>query len=179
MIRLFVGIQIPENASNQLILIQNGLPEARWVAPDNMHITLRFIGEVDENVAEDLAKALEVVRVQPYALSLVGVGTFGRPPHSLWAGVKDHPQGTLTDLHRTIDGVLIRAGLEPEHRKYQPHVTLARFRRGAVSQFRFADYLEAHADLKVETFEGLGFTLFESVITHRGPMYNPLIKYHN
>lgn len=177
MIRIFAGIPIPENLTKTLVPLQNGIPEARWVAPENMHITLRFIGDVDENLAEEYAQALDVVSVEPFEATLTSVGTFGRPPHSLWIGVEDHPKGALTQLHKTIDGVLIRAGLEPERRKYTPHMTLARFGKRHAPHARLANHLEAHADLKIESFPVSGFTLFQSVITHHGANYNPLYQY--
>ena len=177
MIRLFVGIPIPDHISKSLTSLQNGVPGARWVEPRNMHITLRFIGEVDENIAEDIAQALDSVSTHPFEIALTGIGTFGRPTHTLWAGVEEDPKGTLGGLHRTIDGVLIRTGLEPERRKYSPHMTLARFARRSGAQARLPQYLETHTDLMVDRFCVTGFTLYESQITHRSIIYNPLYQY--
>ena len=169
MIRLFVGLALSDLHRQRLVHLSAGVEGARWVAAENLHITLRFIGEVDEDVGEDLAQALHGVRSDPFDVTLKGVGTFGHPPHSVWAGVVDTPSGALAHLHANVESALVRAGLKPEGRKYTPHVTLARFRHVKAGQL--AGFLETNVDLAYEPFSVTGFTLFESHLSPRGAQY--------
>lgn len=169
MIRLFVGLTLPDPHRQRLAQLGFGMEGARWVVAQNLHITLRFIGEVDEDVAEDLAQALDGVTADPFEVSIKGVGTFGHPPHSVWAGVGDQPPGALAHLHGNVESALVRAGLEPEGRKYTPHITLARFRH--VKAAHLAGFLEGGADLDLEPFPVTGFTLFQSHLSPHGAQY--------
>lgn len=175
MIRLFVGLALPEEHRRQLSLMSHGIEGARWVAPENLHITLRFIGEVDEDVAEELAQALDGVRAEPFALSIEGLGTFGHPPHAVWAGVEDLSAGRLAALQASIESTMVRQGLEPEHRKFTPHVTLARFRK--VNMARVARFLEGSGDLKLPPFEVGGFSVFRSHLRPEGAQYEQVADY--
>jgi len=176
MIRLFAGIAVPDSHRQQLAAMQNGIKGARWVEPHNLHLTLRFIGEVDESVAEDLTTALDVVRADPFELTLKDIGTFGRPPHSVWAGVEDAPAGALGHLQSVVESIVVRAGLAAEGRKFSPHVTLARF-KPSISQERLGAFVEAHAGLALPPFEVNGFTLFESHLSHLGAQYAAYAEY--
>lgn len=175
MIRLFVGLPLPEDCRRQLSLMSHGIDGARWVAPENLHITLRFIGEVDEDVAEDLAQALDAVTARPFDLTIQGLGTFGHPPHALWAGVVDPTGGALAGLQANVESALVRAGLEPEHRKFIPHVTLARFRKANMG--RVARLLEGSGDLKLDPFAVTGFSLFRSHLRPEGAEYEQVVDY--
>ncbi len=176
MIRLFAGLALPNGHRQQINLIQNGLKDARWVAPENLHVTLRFIGEVDEDVVDELSGALDDVRAEPFTLTIQGLGTFGRPPSSVWAGVEDTPAGALAHLQAKVESVLVRSGLPPEGRKYTPHVTLARLRKSP-GALRLGDYMESHGALVLPAFEVTGFTLFESRLSHQGAHYSALAEY--
>lgn len=176
MIRLFAGLALPESHRRQLATMQNGLKGARWVEPHNLHITLRFIGEVDESVGADLSAALDAVRVQPFELRLKDIGTFGRPPHSVWVGVEDTPGGALAHLHSVVESIMVRAGLVAEGRKFSPHVTLARFKK-TISQERLGAFVAAHAGCALAPFEVSGFTLFESHLSHLGAQYAAFAEY--
>jgi len=176
MVRLFAGLTLPDSHRQQLALMQHGIKDARWVEPRNLHLTLRFIGEVDESVAEDVVAALDAVRAEPFALSLKDIGTFGRPPHSVWAGAEDSPSGALAHLQSTVESVVVRAGLVAEGRKFIPHVTLARFKKNT-SQERLGVFVAAHAGLALPPFEVHGFTLFQSHLSHLGAQYEPYAEY--
>ena len=176
MIRLFAGIALPESHRQQLALMQNGIKGARWVEPHNLHMTLRFIGEVDESVAEDLSAALDAVCAQPFELTLKDIGTFGRPPHSVWVGCEDAPSGALAHLQSAVESIVVRAGLAAEGRKFSPHVTLARFKK-TITQQRLGVFIAAHAGLTLSPFEVNGFTLFESHLSHLGAQYAPFAEY--
>ena len=176
MIRLFVGLSLPQSHRQELSLMQNGLKDARWVEAQNLHMTLRFIGEVDEGVAEDVSAALETVDADPFALTLKDIGTFGRPPHSVWVGAQDSPSGALAHLQSTVESIVVRAGLVAEGRKFSPHVTLARVKK-SLGPDRLAGYVAAHADLALPPFEVNGFTLFQSHLSHLGAQYTPYAEY--
>jgi 2'-5' RNA ligase len=155
-----------------------GVAGARWQDDDQLHLTLRFIGEVDGRTAEDVAEALSAIRATALDLRLEGVGTFDRKGvvDTLWAGVA--PREPLAALHRKIDRALIARGLPPEGRAYRPHITLARFGRagGAVGTF-----LADQNGLRSDPFAIGCFALFESRIGHGGARYREVSRYrlHN
>jgi RNA 2',3'-cyclic 3'-phosphodiesterase len=171
MLRLFVGLALPPETKLRLSLISTGVPGARWVDPGNYHVTLRFIGEVDEGVAGDIDAALERIRAKPFALVLSGVGQFG--DRMLWAGVEKNP--ALLHLREKVESALVRVGLEPEARRYAPHVTLARL-RGA-SETRLQAYIQEHALFRAEPFAVDRFSLIASYLTKSGAIYEDQADY--
>src|SRR5215469_9521767 len=117
MIRLFVALEIPDAVRTRLMLLQGGVPGARWASDEQMHLTLRFVGEVDENVAHDIDDALAGIRAPAFALELAGVGEFGgKNPRALWAGVRGGD--ALLHLQKKVETALQRIGLTPEERKF-------------------------------------------------------------
>ena len=172
--RLFVGLRPPEPIRTQLLGLMGGLPGARWQSDEQLHCTLRYIGEVERPVAEDVALALGAVRFAPFELAVAGVGEFdsrGRP-NALWAGLRPHE--TVTQLHHKIDQALVRAGLAPERRAYLPHITLARMNAQAGANERF---LEAHAGLASPPFTVDSFLLYESHLGREGASYEAIERY--
>jgi 2'-5' RNA ligase len=169
MVRLFTAVPLPETVRQQLMLASGGVPGARWSEPHNMHITLRFIGEVDRGLAEDCALALENIAAAPFPLTISGVGQFGAGKHArvLWAGVEKSP--SLDHLHNKIESALVRTGLEPEPRKFSPHITLARLKDSPKE--RLAGYLQAHAGLQVGPFPVDRFILYSSWPGKQAPAY--------
>src|SRR5438045_9204640 len=124
MLRLFVGIEFPPELKLHLSLLETGIRGAKWVDAGNLHLTLRFIGEVDEGVAADIDEALAHVRARRFTLQLAGAGVFGGgKPRALWVGGERHPD--LVALRDKIEQALIRTGLEPEPRKSAHPETLA------------------------------------------------------
>ena len=128
MIRLFVAVPLPAVLRQSLVAISTGVPGARWTQPDNLHLTLRFIGEVAEPDFHDIAEVLSFVDGRPFQVRVRGVGQFGdrKRARVLWAGVE--PNDELQRLRTRIDNLLGRVGIEPEGRKFTPHVTLARLK---------------------------------------------------
>ena len=175
MLRLFVGVELPDPVKQALVLAQGGVEGARWQTAEQLHLTLRFIGNVDRRVAEDVRDALARVAFAPFQVALAGVGLFGKPrsPRALYAGVVD-PQ-PLKALRDRIEQALVRSGLEPERRKYKPHVTLARFagRRPG----RLESYLASHAGLTAKPFTLTRFALFSSHLSHNGARYEVIDGY--
>jgi len=172
--RLFVGLRPPEPIRTQLLGLMGGLPGARWQSDEQLHLTLRFIGEVDRPRAEDAALALAGVQFPAFDLALAGVGMFdarGRP-NAVWAGVRPHDE--LARLHRKVDQAMVRAGLEPERRAYLPHVTLARMNAPAGAADR---WLADHAALASEPFRCDALILFESHLGREGASYAAVARY--
>ncbi len=172
--RLFVGLRPPAAVRAQLLALMGGVTGARWQDDAQLHLTLRFIGEVERPMAEDVAVALSNVHFPPLALALAGVGQFdsrGRP-NALWAGV--HPHGPLAELHKKVDQALVRCGLAPERRAYLPHITLARMNVAAGPTDRF---LESHAGLASAPFTLDHFLLFASTLGREGARYEAVERY--
>lgn len=169
MLRTFVALSIPEDVVDQLTWMQAGLPGARWVDPENLHLTLRFVGEVEGHVFEAIARALEGVAVPPFPLTLAGLGHFPPrgQPRNVWVGVA--PSEPLTRLRDRVERAVVAAGVAPEHRKFHPHVTLARL-RGTPSA-RVGRYLAEHALYRSSTYEVASFHLCTSRLHHDGPVY--------
>jgi 2'-5' RNA ligase len=174
MLRLFVGIGFPPELKLRLSLLCSGVPGARWVDPGNFHLTVRFIGEIGEDVAADIDDALSRLRARRFTLQLAGTGVFGGDkPHSLWAGVERTPE--LLGLRDKVEQSLIRAGLPPEPRKFAPHVTLARLRNPPLDKLH--EFLVAHAQFRAEPLPVEGFSLIASFQTKAGSVYEGQAEY--
>lgn len=172
--RLFVGLRPPPPIRRQLLDMMGGVPGARWQDDAQLHITLRFIGEIERHQAEDVALALGQLRCPAPQVALSGVGQFdtrGRP-NAVWAGVRPHE--ALAALHRKVDQALVRIGLLPERRAYLPHITLARLGAGAGTTDRF---LADHAGLASASFGFPHFLLYESHLGHQGAGYDIVERY--
>ena len=169
--RLFVAIRPPEPIRDRLIDAMDDSPELRWVGDDNLHLTLRFIGEVERPRADDIAQALQRVRADRFELRLAGVGLFERRNGgTLWAGIE--PKAPVAALAAKVERAVQQAGLEPERRAFMPHITLARWnRRNAEAVDAF---LRRNADLGSKTFDVDSFILFESKLSRHGPHYEQI-----
>jgi len=173
--RLFVAIAMPEDVADRLFDLMDGIDAARWVDPDDLHLTLRFAGDLDGGAAEDLAAALAAVRAPAFELRLSGFGHFGggRRLRALWAAVEPVP--ALALLQGRIEAAARRAGLEPEGRRFVPHVTLARFggpRSGeTVAEDEVTRWIADHSPFAAGPFTVREAVLFESFLGRHGPHY--------
>ena len=167
--RLFTALEIPRNAAMSLSLLRGGLPGARWIDVENYHITLRFIGDVPENLAGDLDAELTTVGGGPLELSLAGVGAFGEGAdiHAVWAGVEEN-EG-LKRLARACEIAARRAGVKAETRAYKPHVTLAYLRRPNPAEV--AAWIQENNLLRTEPFRVTSFGLYSSWQSDQGSWY--------
>ena len=157
--RLFTGVEIPSDIGQALAMLRGGLPGARWITPDNYHLTLRFIGDVDDMIAQEVALMLGRVRRAAFDLHLEGLTSFGgRRPRAVVASVV--PAQALLELQVEHERLMQRIGLEAEGRKYTPHVTLARLRDS--SSLDVADYLSARGYFRTAPFPVARFVLFSS-----------------
>jgi 2'-5' RNA ligase len=168
-IRLFAAIAVPEHIAEGLQRRQQGLPGARWRPLEAMHITLRFVGEVAENVARDLDAELSTVGGPAFDLTLAGVGAFGdgEDIDAVWAGVED--SAPLKALRARCESAARRAGIKPDTRAYKPHVTLAYLRRPDPA--RVAAWIQGHNLLKSPPFRVMDFGLWSSWQTDEGSAY--------
>jgi 2'-5' RNA ligase len=172
--RLFVAIRPPEQIRDLLIDAMDEGPEFRWQDDEQLHLTLRFVGEVDRPAADDLADALGQIRSPRFSVRINGVGRFEqRSSGALWAGVE--PKEPLGALAAKIERVCQSAGLEPERRAFHPHITLARW-KGRRSR-EVADFLERHRGLISNPFEVKSFMLFESRLSRHGAHYEETATY--
>jgi RNA 2',3'-cyclic 3'-phosphodiesterase len=166
--RLFTGLEIPSDVAQSLGMMRGGLPGARWIDPENYHLTLRFIGDIDDALAGEIAIMLGRVQRGAFELRLDGLSSFGgRKPRAVVAGAKQIP--ALMELQAEQERLMQRLGLDPEGRKYIPHVTLARLRDSSSQQV--ADYLAARAHYRSSSFQVSRFVLFSSRASVGGGPY--------
>lgn len=166
--RLFTGLEIPDDIRQSLSLLRGGIHGARWIDPENYHLTLRFIGDVDDVVAREVIFTLGRVRRGNFELQLNGVSSFGsRKPRAVVATVKPSP--AVMELQAEHERLMQRIGIEPEGRKYTPHVSLARLRESSNRQV--ADYLALRAPFRSPPFKVSRFVLFSSRASIGGGPY--------
>ena len=166
--RIFTGLEIPDNVRGTLDMMRGGLPGARWIDPENYHLTLRFIGDVDDVTAHEVASLLGQVRRREFELRFDSLTSFGgRRPRAVVATLAQTP--ALMELQAEHERMMQRIGLEPEGRKYTPHVTLARLRDSSSRQV--ADYLASRALLQPLPFKVSRFVLFSSRMSVGGGPY--------
>jgi 2'-5' RNA ligase len=174
MTRLFVALRLPAPVREVLLGAMGGVERARWQDEAQLHLTLRFVGEIDAPLANDLAAALGRVDAAPFDLRIAGVGHFERKGRAtaLWAGVATSEP--LLALQHKVERVCQRVGLEPEGRKFAPHVTLARLNTSAGP---IGGWLAAHGALVAPPWRVEEFRLYESVLTPAGSAYEPVVNY--
>ena len=172
--RLFVAIRPPEEVRDLLIDAMDDSPALRWVGDEQLHLTLRFIGEVERPMANDIAAALDRLRSSNFQIRISGAGKFEkRSGGALWAGVE--PKTPVVGLAAKVERALQQVGLEPEHRAFSPHITLARWNRRdseAVEAF-----LRRNSDLHSDPFDVDRFILFESKLSRHGPHYEEVAAF--
>jgi len=172
--RLFVAIRPPEEIRALLLGTMGGIGGARWQSDDQLHLTLRFVGDVDRHMARDVDAALGALHHPGFDIAIDGLGQFDRrgQPETIWAGVA--PRAPLERLNNKVEQALLRVGLAPETRAYLPHITLARLNRhsGPVR-----DFVAARGGLASPPFSINAFGLFESVLAPEGAVYTEIARY--
>jgi len=157
--RLFVGLELPEMVRVRLGMVRGPLPGARWIDPEDMHITLRFAGDIDNRQADELVGFLDGIATTPFEVMIREVGAFGgREPRSVHAGVE--PSEDLDLLQRAVERACRSAGLPPEPRAFKPHVTLARLR--GTKPDLVARFLGSRGSLAIGPITVDRFVLFSS-----------------
>lgn len=173
--RLFVGLDLPWELRVRLSELYTGLPGARWVPAENLHLTIRFVGEVTPNQAEDIDLALAALRCRRTGLDMSGVGTVSRAGRevALWAGIARNP--ALNHLQSKVETAMQRAGMPPEKRRFAPHVTLARLDN--VVEAKLATYLQANNLFRFGPVEIDHLTLFSSQLGKEASVYTAEVDY--
>jgi 2'-5' RNA ligase len=168
--RLFVSLELPSSVRQRLGELDPHLPGVRWLAPEQMHLTLSFLGNVSTHIQESLSEKLRAISWKSFFLPLVGVGAFpgkGRP-NVIWIGVgRGHPH--LFQLHKRVQEAALAAGLEPDLRSFHPHITIARCRD--VSSETIRPFLKAHAAFDAGMIHVESFCLNSSELTPSGAVY--------
>ena len=166
--RLFVALAIPDDVAQAMAQVQHGVPGARWQSREQLHLTLRFIGDVDGVSGAAIRDALAGIEAPAFTLSPHSAGEFGgKHPHALWAGVR--ASEALSHLQRKVETAVQRAGIAADRQKYTPHVTLARLSRPNIG--RVVDWLSDHALFSAPAFPVAGFILYSSQLTSDGSIY--------
>lgn len=175
MIRLFVGIGLPEDIRARLAGLCGGVPGARWVPPENFHLTLRFIGEVPKGEMEDIHHALIGVRTRRFDLAISGVGHFetSGQARALWVRIEKNQE--LSALQSRVESALVRVGLEPEERRFMPHITLGRLRDTPLQ--RVSSFLAHNNMFRAGPVPVDSFSLFSSFRKPEGPIYREEAEY--
>jgi 2'-5' RNA ligase len=166
--RLFVALPLPQSVAQSLLLIQGGVPGARWQSREQLHLTLRFIGEVDNQTAILLDEVLAAIHAPAFDMQLHAVGQFGgHHMHSLWAAVR--PNEALQHLQRKVDSAIRKIGQPQDAHKFTPHVTLARLRHPEPG--KAVEWLAQHALYTSPEFTVGAFQLYSSKLTSDGSIY--------
>jgi 2'-5' RNA ligase len=173
--RLFVALPLPDPVRRQLGLLCAGLPGARWVRPENLHITLRFLGELSGGEMDDIDAALSGISAPRFTLQLSGVGHFGSGSklRAVWAGAAREP--ALLHLRDKIESAVVRAGVEPDRQKYLPHVTLTRSKGAPVPKLQ--EFLAIHSLFRSVPWEVTHFSLYSSFLAHESAIYREERRY--
>jgi RNA 2',3'-cyclic 3'-phosphodiesterase len=168
--RLFVAIALPQDVKDNIATLRGGIPDARWIAAENAHVTLAFIGEVQTPQMIDISTILGKISHPAFYLNIEDVGVFGsnKRPRILWAGV--HNTETLTLLHKKIMKAIDSVGVKLEDRRFRPHITLARVHKSPYEKVR--SYLTDHALFRTKTIPVNSFSLFSSHLSSSGALYN-------
>jgi 2'-5' RNA ligase len=166
--RLFTGLEIPPDVALDLDLMRGGIEGARWIDRESYHITLRFIGDIEDGLGREIAHELARIEAEPFALQLQGMSLFGgAKPHALYAGVAESPE--LRRLQATQERICQLLGLPPEPRKFAPHVTLARLKNPDMEALH--RFVASHNLYKSRVFDVGRFVLFSSRPSRGGGPY--------
>jgi 2'-5' RNA ligase len=175
--RLFVALPVPEEIADALMPLQSGVPDARWMPPENFHVTLCFAGEVPGGTMRDFEEELSDIAGPRFALALAGVGQFssGKQPRALVATVERSDR--LDWLQQKVATVARNSGIELERRKFRPHVTLARFGSNAETGHHLAQFMASHGTFRAGPWIADHFALFSSRRSRNGSIYTQEAAY--
>jgi len=164
--RLFVAIDLPEEIKVAIRSLRVPISGVKWVAEAQLHLTLRFIGDADDNFFAKIATSLSGIVAAPFSLALMGVGVFPlkRDPKVLWVGITRSE--ALLNLQDDIERVLFQSGLEPEVRPFSPHITIARLKEAPKALL--APFLQKNSGFSTAFFSITEFALYSSTLTPQG-----------
>ena len=173
--RLFIAIDLPEDIKEGISPLCTGLPGARWVRDEQLHLTLRFLGDVDHSLFSELYSGLDEVRTKPFPLHIKGLGVFpsGRKPRVLWVGLKK--SAPLIELRKKVDSVMRHLDIPLERKRFSPHITIARFSKPPGP--RLGDYLVGNNLFRQPPFRVNSFRLYSSILRPEGAIHNCEAEY--
>ncbi len=178
MLRLFVALGLPESIKQSLIALQTSIPSTRWVQPQTLHLTLRFIGDVEDNRVDTLKTRLSQVKPPAFDMRLHGSGRFPlnpqKAPRVLWIGVDAPP--ALHTLQQKIEDTLQVMDFPPNNKPFKSHITLARIKAKKPLP-EVGHFLDAHADFATERFHVQEFLLLSSMLTPQGSQYTHIVSF--
>ena len=175
--RLFIALPVPDDIADELVPLQSGVPDARWVRVENLHVTLCFCDQVQGAVMRDLEEELSDIAGPPFSVAIAGVEQFssGKQPRALVATVKKSDR--LDWLQQKVSTVARNCGIEVERRKFRPHVTLARFGNGAETGHHLAQFMASHSTFKAGPWIADHFALYSSRSGRSGSIYTEEAAY--
>lgn len=173
--RLYVAIEFPDHILDNLMLLTENLHGFKWVRRNQLHLTLRFLGDVDQHLGRLLIEKLAEIRHSSFQVALSGLGVFPdiHHPRILWVGI--NANDTLFDLQGKIEQAIIDCGVEPETREFHPHITLSRIKYSR--RERLESYMKKHRNFSLETITITSFHLVESKLHQSGSVYQNLKTY--
>jgi 2'-5' RNA ligase len=173
--RLFVAVDLPEEVKQSVANLCRGVSGVRWLPPDQLHLTLRFIGEADDAVDMAIRRGLAEITLPPFPLSLQGVGCFPSPrrPRVLWVGLSGGEPLKL--LQQGVEAAVVAAGIPTEERPFSPHITLARLREQREADI--APFLTQNASFRSEPFSVDAYHLYSSMLTPKGAIHRREASY--
>ncbi len=173
--RLFVAIEIPDRVKEELAAIREELPGARWVRTDQMHLTLRFIGEVDDQTLSSVKEALSAVHGSPFQMAVTGIGHFppSRLPRVLWVGLQ--AENDLFALQQEVEHAVQHAGVPGDSRPFAPHITIARLKGTPPGTIRAFE--QRHGPLESPPFPVTSFHLFRSIFSENAVSHVKIAEY--
>ena len=175
--RLFVALPVPEETAEELVALQSGVPDARWVPPENFHVTLCFAGELHGGITRDFEEELGDIAGPRFAVGIAGVGQFssGKQPRALVALVEKSDR--LDWLQQKVSTVARNCGIRLERRKFRPHVTLARFGSSAETGHHLAQFMASHGTFRAGPWIADHFALYSSRTGRNGSIYTEEAAY--
>lgn len=175
--RLFIALPVPDEIADALTILQSGVPDARWVAAENFHVTLCFAGEVQGAVMRDLEEELADIAGPRFPVALAGVEQFssGKQPKALVALVEKSDR--LDWLQQKVSMVVRHCGIAVDRRKFRPHVTLARFSAGAETGHHIAQFMASHSRFHAGPWVADHFALYSSRLRPDGAVYREEAAY--
>jgi 2'-5' RNA ligase len=171
--RLFIAVTPPAEIRDLVVKTYSEIERARWVRKEQLHVTLRFLGELEEEAAATVRAALRAITSPALSLAIKQAGTFGRPARVLWCGLD--PKEPISALAAEIDRVVVQAGLTEADKPFAPHLTVARFKNSPPVMIRA--WLERHREFETPAFPVEEFTLYQSKLSASGAEHSPLEIY--
>ena len=169
--RVFVAIDLPKNLKEKISKIYRDVRGVRgkFVEPENLHITLKFLGEQPPHIVNEISRSLSEISYKSFKISVSGIGTFNN--RVVWLGISDGFESTL-EPHSLIDEKLKKIGFEKD-KNFHPHITILRVKQ-ILDKGAFTNFLENYSKKHIGSFVAKEFKLKRSILTPQGPIYEDI-----